>query len=190
MLIIAIVIKKVMSDIVWVGVPSMTLLLWLMLKITVFLVSPTLYTSIMYILLRYHRDFLIISISIIFCVIVSYIVLQNSCTHDITFPWFLFLFKCLSSRKCCDLMLLCLALLIWLFVSKLFRLWLRISTSWWYWSFLGVISDKKTSHLNFSLYSSANNFSLYAMSSGGIIVYIICPNMKQDFRWITDIVWF
>ena len=92
--------------------------------------------------------------------------LQKSCTHDIASSWFLFLFRCLSSCKCCDLMLLCLTLLILLFLSKLFRLWLIISTSWWYWCFLGVMSDKKTSHLNFSLYSSANNFSLYALSSG------------------------
>ena len=85
--------------------------------------------------------------------------------HWDTIERFLFLFKCLSSCKCCDLMLLCLILLILLFPGKLFRLWLIISTSCWYWSFLGVMSDKKTSYLNFSLYSSANNFSLYARSS-------------------------
>ena len=119
-----------------------------------------------YRILRYHWDFLINSISIVFCAIVLYMFLQNSCTPDITSPWFLFLLRCLSSCKCRGLMLLCLTLLILLFPSKLLRLWLIFSTSWWYWSFLGVMPDKKTSHLNFLLYSSGNNFSLYAISFG------------------------
>ena len=107
--------------------------------------------------------------------------LQKSCTHDIASSWFLFLFRCLSSCKCCDLMLLCLTLLILLFLSKPFRLWLIISTSWWYWSFLGVMSDKKTSHLNFSLYSSANNFSLYAISSGCSLSISFIPTWSKIF---------
>ena len=126
-------------------------------------------------LLGYHWDFLLNSVSTVFCVIVSYMFLKQSCIPDIASPWVLFLFRCLSSCKCCDLMLLCLTLLVLLFLSKLFRFWLTLSTPWWYWSFLGVMADKKTSYLNFSLYSSANNFSLYAISSGCSLSILFIP---------------
>ena len=185
MVIIAIIIRMVMSDIVWVSVPSMILLLWLMLKITKFLFWYLLFCiPLVYkFLLGYHWDFLINSMSIAFCVIVSYMFLQKSCTPDVSSPWFLFLFKCLSSCKCCDLMLLCLTLMILLnYLSKLFGLWLIISTSWWYWSFLDVMSNKKTSHLNFSLYSST--ISTYTQYPLG--VHCLYHLFQREVRFLMD----